>query len=119
MACGNGKLLSLALGLKKEGCSYLASDLSPVMVEQSKSNLRNHFQRYQSKLCFEEWCAKQNIAFDVVNAEQPIPSSKPFDRIICNLALMITPDPKKVLSNLHAVSKPGCLFGVNVWGNKK
>ncbi len=89
------------------------------MVEQSKSNLRNHFQRYQSKLCFEEWCAKQNIAFDVVNAEQPFPSSKPFDRIICNLALMITPDPKKVLSNLHAVSKPGCLFGVNVWGNKK
>ena len=43
---------------------------------------------------------------------------RPFDRIICNCALMITEDARKMLKNLHKHAQPGCLFGVNVWGNK-
>jgi hypothetical protein len=30
---------------------------------------------------------------------------------------MLTTDPKKMLSNLHAHAKPGCLLGVSVWGD--
>ena len=32
---------------------------------------------------------------------------------------MITPDAKKMLSNLHSCAKLGCLLGVSVWGNKE
>lgn len=30
---------------------------------------------------------------------------------------MLTTDPRKMLANLHAHAKPGCLLGVSVWGN--
>jgi SAM-dependent methyltransferase len=118
VACGTGKLLPLMLQLKNSAASYLASDLAPNMVELAKTNLKKNFDRYESRLSFEEWCSKQNLNFAVVNAEQPIENSKPFDRIICNLCLMITSDARKMLTNLHAHSSPGCLLGVSVWGNK-
>jgi len=118
VACGTGKLLPFMLGIKKPSSHYLASDIAPNMIELAKKNLKNHFDRYDSKLTFEEWCARHNIKFDVIDAEQPLNVDNPFDRIICNCALMITSDARKMLKNLHAHSKPGCLFGVNVWGNK-
>lgn len=118
VACGTGKLLSFMLELKRKESTYLASDLAPNMVKLARDNLKRNFDRYQSKLSFEEWCEEQNILFDVVNAEEPLTISQPFDRIICNCALMITSDARKMLKNLHAHSSPGCLFGVSVWGNK-
>lgn len=119
VACGTGKLLSFAMDRKRKECQYLASDIASNMVEKSKDNLRQHFLKYESKLTFEEWCQKQNLHFQVLNAEEPIPKVKPFDRIFCNLALMITPDPLKLLKNMHCHAAKGCLFGVSVWGNKE
>ena len=55
VACGTGKLLPIALQLKNQKAKYLATDLSPSMIELAKYNLKNHFQRYQSQLSFEEW----------------------------------------------------------------
>lgn len=89
------------------------------MVEQAKINLKQHFKKYQSQLSFESWCQQQNLKFDVLNAEEPIPHSTAFDRIICNCALMITSDAAKMMRNLYAHSRPGCLFGLSVWGSKE
>lgn len=119
VACGTGKLLPLMLDRKKSTCSYLASDLAPNMIDKAKANLRQHFLKYQSQLSFEDWCQQQSLKFDVLNAEDPIPHSNAFDRIICNCALMTTSDAAKMLRNLHAHSEPGCLFGLSVWGNKE
>lgn len=68
----------------------MASDLAPNMVQLAKNNLKEYFLKYDSKLTFEEWSKKQNIEFVTINAEEPIQNHLPFDRIICNLALMIT-----------------------------
>lgn len=32
---------------------------------------------------------------------------------------MITSDPLKLMKNLYSYAKPGCLFGLSVWGNKE
>jgi ubiquinone/menaquinone biosynthesis C-methylase UbiE len=89
VACGTGKLLPYALEVKNPNAHYLASDLSPNMVHLAKENLKAHFQKYQSRLTFEEWCSAQKIQFEVINAEEPF-QHELFDRIICNCALMIT-----------------------------
>ena len=39
-----------------------------------------------------------------------------FDRIIANLVLMLTEDPKKMLKSLYDQAEEGCLFGVTIWG---
>ena len=105
------------LQMKRPETNYLASDLSVNMVEKAEKNLKKHFKTYQSRISFEEWISKQNIKFKTLNGEEPFNTSKPFDRIICNLCLMLTPDPNKMLTNFHAHAKPGCLLGVSVWGN--
>jgi hypothetical protein len=37
------------------------------MINFSKIRLEKHFEKYQSKLSFEEWMKKQNLEFGVVN----------------------------------------------------
>ena len=118
VACGTGKLLQLGLQFKRPECSYLASDLASNMVKLAQKNLENNFNKYESKLSYKEWLNKNNLSFKVLNAEEPIENTKPFDRIICNNVLMITSDARKMMTNLYNHSKPGCLFGVNVWGDK-
>ncbi len=43
---------------------------------------------------------RQNLKIDVANGEEVINNGDKFDRIICNLVLMITENPNKMLSNL-------------------
>jgi hypothetical protein len=40
--------------------------------------------------------------------------------IICNLVLMLTDDPKKMLKSLHQTSAPGARLGaaIAIWGDK-
>jgi hypothetical protein len=38
--------------------------------------------------------------------------------IICNLVLMLTDDPKKMLKSLHQTSAPGARLGATIWGDK-
>lgn len=71
------------------------------MLNFSKARLEKHFEKYQSKLSFDEWVKKQNLEFGLVNGEEKIPKEIKFDRIICNLVLMLTSDPKKMLLNLY------------------
>lgn len=59
---------------------------------------------------------KQNLEFGQINGEEKIPKEIKFDRIICNLVLMLTTDPAKMLINLYDSAEDGCLLGLTVWG---
>ena len=41
-----------------------------------------------------------------------------FDRIICNLVLMLTEDPVKMLTSFRQSATEDCLLGLSVWGDK-
>jgi len=74
---------------------------------------------YESKLSYEEWCVKNKLKLQVANGEELIPNNTlKFDRIICNMVLMLTEDPKKMLNSLYQQAEEGCLLGLSVWGNK-
>lgn len=94
VACGTGKLLPIAINIKNPNANYLATDLSPQMVEMTKKNLKKNLELYDSKLSFEQWLEKNKIHIMVSNAEQPIQKPKAitgkFDRIISNCVLMLT-----------------------------
>lgn len=45
--------------------------------------------------------SQERLEFGVVNGEEKLPKQIKFDRIICNLVLMLTTDPKKMLNNLY------------------
>lgn len=123
VACGTGKLLPLAAGMKLPGASYLGLDLAPEMVEKARASLQRNLELFDSRLDLDAWMGKNNMHLMTANAEEPI--SRPqgvsgkFDRIICNCVLMITENPEKMLRNLHTEAEKECLLGVSVWGNKK
>ena len=73
-------------------------------------------QKCQSKLSLEEYCSQQKLYLSVADANKPYPGIK-FDRIICNLLLMMVDDPEGVIRSLSEVAEEGCLMGVSVWGD--
>jgi ubiquinone/menaquinone biosynthesis C-methylase UbiE len=116
IACGAGKLIPHVLDLKSNDTFYYATDISTEMLHWARVRLENHFQKYESKLTLDEWMKKQNLEFGQVNGEEKIPKEIKFDRIICNLVLMLTTDPAKMLRNLYDSAEDGCLLGLTVWG---
>lgn len=48
-----------------------------------------------------------------------IEKDKKFDRIICNMVLMLTETPEKMLKSLYDQAEEGCLLGVAVWGRRE
>jgi hypothetical protein len=55
----------------------------------------------------------------VIDGEKTIESPFKFDRIICNLVLMLTEHPNIMLQNLASIASEGCLLGLTIWGDKK
>ena len=97
VACGTGRMLPMMLNMKDPNTKYLATDISEKMVEKTRERLKHNLSLYHSKLTFDEWLGANNLYTGVANAEEPIakPENVPakFDRIICNLVLMLTEDP--------------------------
>jgi hypothetical protein len=46
-----------------------------------------------------------------------IQKEAPFDRILCNLVLMLTENPEEMMRTFHAQAAEGCLLGVTVTGD--
>ena len=69
VACGTGKLLPMAVNMKNPNTTYLATDLSPKMVELARTNLNANLLLYDSKLSFDQWLQKNNIVLQCANAE--------------------------------------------------
>ena len=42
VACGTGKIIPIAMTLKQDNCTYLASDLSSSMIELCRDNLNKN-----------------------------------------------------------------------------
>lgn len=78
----------------------------------------NYLKKFGVTISTEEWLQKHQIKFQVHNGEEILETPFKFDRIICNLVLMITENPQKMLRSLHAMSEEGCLLGLTVWGDK-
>ena len=70
------------------------------MLAKGDQFLREHFAKYDSKLTYEEWLQKHNVTIRSANGEEPFNANPKFDRIICNLVLMIVEDPLKMMQNL-------------------
>ena len=118
VGCGRSTLLPHAIQLKNPKAHYLATDISPEMLALGDKFLREHFAMYHSQLSFEEWLAKNKVEIKVHNGEEPVEGEK-FDRIICNMVLMLTEDPEKMLNTFNKEAEVGCLLGVTVWGKKE
>jgi len=59
-----------------------------------------------------------HLEVKVLNGEEIIETDEPFDRIICNLVLMLAANPIKMMKNLNSLAAEGCLMGVTIWGDK-
>ena len=55
---------------------------------------------YESKLTYEEWLAKNKAVIRTGNGEEPFKEEMKFDRIICNMVLMLTENAENMLNNL-------------------
>ena len=118
IACGTGKLLPLAMRLKNENTTYLGTDLAENMIKEAHLTLEKELKKMGVEANLEDWMKKQRLELRTANGEEHIQSDYKFDRIICNLVLMIVEDPIKMMKNLHSLSEEGCLLGVTIWGNK-
>ena len=67
IACGAGLLLPFVIDQKAQETQYVATDISPAMITKAEQRLRKNFERYESKLTFEEWTKKNNFIFKQVN----------------------------------------------------
>lgn len=118
IACGAGLLLPFVIDQKPQETQYVATDLSPAMIAKAEERLRKNFEKYDSKLTFEEWTKKNNFILKQVNGEDLIEEFGKFDRVICNLVLMLTVNPRTMLTNAHKTTTEDALMGVTIWGDK-
>jgi hypothetical protein len=56
---------------------------------------------YHCKLSFEEWCKINKFELRAADCEDIIEPEIKFDRIICNMVLMLTTDAIKMLKSLY------------------
>ena len=93
-------MLPQVVGLKSDDTTYLATDLSKVMVEMSKKNIGKYIQKLGVDGPVEEWMQKKKLEVRQTDGEEKIETPFKFDRIMANLILHIVPDPVKMLKNL-------------------
>jgi hypothetical protein len=49
-----------------------------------------HIQKFGVSLSADQWLARHHVQLQVHNGEEKLPSPYKFDRIICNLGIMLT-----------------------------
>ena len=67
VACGTGRLLPLAMNLKGEECTYLASDISEAMIGLCRNNLKRNLEKMGSSYDLEQWMEKVRLNLKVAN----------------------------------------------------
>ena len=71
----------------------------------AKAYIDNYLLKIGVDKSYEEWSKLHNIQFKVHNGQEAVEVPYKFDRIICNLVLMITENPQKMLTNLHSMAQ--------------
>lgn len=69
VGCGKCLFLPYALQLKPQETPYLASDLTPKMIDHANQYLQGLLTQYDSKLSYEQWLNKHNVTIKVANGE--------------------------------------------------
>jgi SAM-dependent methyltransferase len=118
VGCGTGRLIPYTIGLKPEDCTYLATDLSDKMVESSRHFLASYINKLGVSESIDKWQEKQRLEIGVHDGESSFKTVHKFDRIIANLVLQSTPDPRKMMTSFREVSEEGALLGITIWGDK-
>jgi SAM-dependent methyltransferase len=104
VGCGTGRLLPYTMGIKPEDCTYLAIDISDKMVETTRNNISTYLQRLGVTDSLDKWMERQRLEIGVHDGESSFKTVHKFDRIIANLSLSVTPDPRKMMTSLREVS---------------
>lgn len=66
---GTGKLLPQAMVIKNRDATYLATDLSPVMISASEINIQQYIDKIGVSMSAAEWMKSQNLTLKVANGE--------------------------------------------------
>ena len=74
IACGTGKLLPLAINLKKKETTYLATDLTRAMIDHANDRLQQYIEKAGVSTPFKEWISSHNLTLKVANGEETIES---------------------------------------------
>lgn len=100
-ACGSGlvtNMISKAVG--PEG-TVLATDLSQEMVKATDA------------------LALENVTTARMGAEALDIEEASFDRAVCALGLMYSPDPERAVAEMYRALRPGGRAAVTVWGERR
>ncbi len=84
------------------GGEVLATDISPKILDFARRNIQA--------------AGLTNVTFAVADAEQPVPSVRPFDAALCRLGLMFCPHPAAALASVFEALRPGGRFVALVFG---
>jgi ubiquinone/menaquinone biosynthesis C-methylase UbiE len=98
VGAGAGAAAKVASELLPEGARHVVTDLSPEMVRRARAKLPERAEVREADAC----------ALDFEDAS--------FDRLLCNLNLMLVPDSEAALREAARVLKPGGLAAWSVWG---
>lgn len=101
IAAGSGDQSILAARRVEPGGSVLATDISAEML-----NITAHAAEREGLT---------TITTRVMDAQRLDLQDNTFDAVICRLALMLIPDLKSALREIHRVLKPGGKFAALVW----
>ena len=109
-------MIPMALNMKRTEAGYLATDLSPVMIDLAKVNVKKHYEMFGDSKDYERWLERVSLFFRVADGEEFIEAhnGQKFDRIISNLVLNLTLDARKMVKNFHRMAAEECLLGISI-----
>ena len=70
IGCGAGKMIPMALNMKRTEAGYLATDLSPVMIDLAKGNVKKHYEMFRDSKDYERWLERVSLFFRVADGEE-------------------------------------------------
>ena len=97
VATGTGEAAAAAAAIVGAAGSVTAGDVSPAMLDVARTKLRD-----------------AGVSFDIIDAHALPYADQRFDRVICQLGLMLFADPARALSEFHRVLRPGGRVAVTV-----
>jgi SAM-dependent methyltransferase len=103
-ACGTGQPAFLVAGRVAPGGKVIAVDVAPDMLEAC------------GRLARAEGIDNLELRENDMHELRGIPDAS-IDAVTLGFALMFSPDPVRVVRELHRVMKPGARFALAVWGD--
>ena len=67
IACGTCRLLPLAINLRSQEATYLATDLTQAMVDLSHKRINEYILKAGVEIPLEDWLKKRNITIKQAN----------------------------------------------------